>query len=410
MAPPAGQRSINAFFKAPAIATSVVRKPARADPPETEEAETESVPGADDVAEEASRGGADWHLGGERRPVATYGRRRRGDARRAGAALSKDDAGADDAPSTSARSDPVDAKRARSEVATTLRDGSSRANSRAAAPGMKQLFLDLGQKNFGHRKCPECGLLYAVGEPEDERTHAKFHAEATGRAAGSSAGQPSRGPGQSPNRIMGVPCPKTWRDAAAWTCANDPSGRFVAHIGPDDHRARWGKAIALAEHVGDELGAERGWVLGEDAERRGTAAFVYVLKDRIVGALFAEPLRRAYRTIPDDGGETGPGESSGGESPAKKTTGSRPVTHYGGKVLRRRANPTRAVMGIRAAWVHPAHRRRGIATSLLRVARERLVPGYSCDASETAWTQPTEDGAALAAATCGLGDGTFLVY
>ena len=140
MAPPAGQRSINAFFKAPAIATSVVRKPARADPPETEEAETESVPGADDVAEEASASrGADWHLGGERRPVATYGRRRRGEARRAGAAPSKDD----DAPSTSARSDPVDAKRARSEVATTLRDGSSRANSRPAAPGMKQLFLDL---------------------------------------------------------------------------------------------------------------------------------------------------------------------------------------------------------------------------------------------------------------------------
>ena len=415
MAPPAGQRSINAFFKAPAIATSVVRKPARADPPETEEAETESVPGADDVAEEASASrGADWHLGGERRPVATYGRRRRGDARRAGAALSKDDAaGADDAPSTSgARSDPVDAKRARTEVATTLRDGSSRANSRAAAPGMKQLFLDLGQKNFGHRKCPECGLLYAVGEPEDERTHAKFHAEATGRAAGSSAGGPSRGvigakSGQSPsNRTIGVPCPKTWRDAAAWTCANDPSGRFVARIGPDDHRARRGKAIELAEYVGEELGAERGWVLGEDAERRGTVAFAYVLRDRIVGALFAEPLRRAYRTIPDDGGETG----ETGESPAKKTTGSRPVTHYGGKVLRRRDVPTRAVMGIRAAWVHPTHRRRGIATLLLRVARERLVPGYACDASETAWTQPTEDGRALAAATCGLGDGTFLVY
>ena len=70
MAPPAGQRSINAFFKAPAIATSVFRKPARADPPETEEVETESVPDrADVVAEEASRGGADWHLGGERRPV-----------------------------------------------------------------------------------------------------------------------------------------------------------------------------------------------------------------------------------------------------------------------------------------------------------------------------------------------------
>ena len=408
MAPPAGQRSINAFFKAPAIATSVIRKPARADRSETAEAETERVPDrADVVAEEASRGGADWHLGGERRPVATYGRRRRGEARRAGAAPSKDDGGqADDAPSTSgARSDPVDAKRARTEVATTLRDGSSRANSRAAAPGMKQLFLDLGQKNFGHRKCPECGLLYAVGEPEDERTHAKFHAEATGRVlSGGSAGGSSQSPG-----CVGVPCPKTWRDAAAWTCEHDPSGRFVAHIGPDDHRARWGKATELAEFVGDELGAPNGWVLGEDAKTRGTRAFAYVLRDRIVGAVFAEPLRRAYRTVPDDGGETGVEPRVGGDD-GPTNDGSRPVTHYGGKILRRRDVPTRAVMGVRAAWVHPAHRRRGIATRLLRVARERLVPGYACDAREVAWTQPTEDGRALAAATCGLGDGTFLVY
>ena len=405
MAPPAGQRSINAFFKAPAIATSVIRKPARADPPETAEAETERVPDrADVVAEEASRGGADWHLGGERRPVATYGRRRRGEARRTGAAPSKDD----DAPSTSARSDPVDAKRARSEVATTLRDGSSRANSRAAAPGMKQLFLDLGQKNFGHRKCPECGMLYAVGEPEDERTHAKFHAEATGRAAAATGS--SQSPGRSPG-CVGVPCPKTWRDAAAWTCEHDPSGRFVAHIGPDDHRARWGKATELAEFVGDELGAPNGWVLGEDAKTRGTRAFAYVLRDRIVGAVFAEPLRRAYRTVPDDGGETGGEPRVGGdENGEQNLPGSRPVTHYGGKILRRRDVPTRAVMGVRAAWVHPAHRRRGIATRLLRVARERLVPGYACDAREVAWTQPTEDGRALAAATCGLVDGTFLVY
>jgi len=27
----------------------------------------------------------------------------------------------------------------------------------------KQLFLDFGQKNFGHRTCPECGMLYSPG-------------------------------------------------------------------------------------------------------------------------------------------------------------------------------------------------------------------------------------------------------
>ena len=163
--------------------------------------------------------------------------------------------------------DPVDAKRARTEVATTLRDGSSRANSRAAAPGMKQLFLDLGQKNFGHRKCPECGLLYAVGEPEDERTHAKFHAEATGRVlSGGSAGGSSQSPG-----CVGVPCPKTWRDAAAMTLEHETSGRFVDHIRHDDHRARWGKATELLGLSATELGPCGGGSRGRrgDARHRG---------------------------------------------------------------------------------------------------------------------------------------------
>ena len=86
------------------------------------------------------------------------------------------------------------------------------------------------------------------------------------------------------------------------------------------------------------------------------------------------------------------------------------ASHYGRDTLRRSEVATRAVMGVRAAWVHPAHRRKGTGTRLLTCAREFLVPGFTCDAREVGWTQPTEDGRALASATCGLGDGTFLVY
>jgi hypothetical protein len=40
---------------------------------------------------------------------------------------------------------------------------------------LRQVYLDLGQSNFGHTKCPVCGLLYTVGEPSDEKTHKQFH-------------------------------------------------------------------------------------------------------------------------------------------------------------------------------------------------------------------------------------------
>ena len=125
----------------------------------------------------------------------------------------KDGSRDEDAPSTSGGDPGGEPKRARSEI--PMRDGSSKANAQAAPPtGMKQLFLDLGQKNFGHCKCPTCGLLYAKGEPEDERTHAKFHAEFT---AQSSAGHHTRTSGLSsgsslgPDGLTGAPymtCPK----------------------------------------------------------------------------------------------------------------------------------------------------------------------------------------------------------
>ena len=366
MAPAAGQRSINAFFKAPAIATSVVLKPAAGVP--AEDAESKGVAeSADPLVEDPSTngGGADWQLGGcPRRPVATYKRRRRVDGGKGGGISKdgvKDGSRDEDAPSTSGGDPGGDAKRARSEI--PMSDGSSKANAQAAPPaGMKQLFLDLGQKNFGHCKCSTCGLLYAKGEPEDERTHAKFHAEFT---AQSSAGHHARTSGLSSGSSLGpdgltgapyMPCPKTWRDTAVWICADDPD-RFVVSIGADDHRMRWGKVVTLAKSVETELGAMEGWVLRE-VNARGTRAFVYVVKDVIIGALFAEPTRWAYRTLADDQTDAEDRRVKTDASPRTDNASRREVevvvpsaridrvgvtaSHYGRDTLRRSEVATRA--------------------------------------------------------------------
>ncbi|CAB4030578.1 Hypothetical predicted protein, partial [Paramuricea clavata] len=39
----------------------------------------------------------------------------------------------------------------------------------------EQMFLDLGQKNFGHITCPTCNMVYTSAQPEDEAYHVKFH-------------------------------------------------------------------------------------------------------------------------------------------------------------------------------------------------------------------------------------------
>lgn len=41
--------------------------------------------------------------------------------------------------------------------------------------GSKQLQIDAGQKKFGAKECPKCGMIFSQGEAEDEREHRKFH-------------------------------------------------------------------------------------------------------------------------------------------------------------------------------------------------------------------------------------------
>lgn len=41
--------------------------------------------------------------------------------------------------------------------------------------GNDQYQIDAGQKNFGEKQCPECGILYQQGDPDDEIQHNEYH-------------------------------------------------------------------------------------------------------------------------------------------------------------------------------------------------------------------------------------------
>ena len=38
-----------------------------------------------------------------------------------------------------------------------------------------QYQLDAGQKRFGATQCPECNVVYQVGDAEDENAHLNYH-------------------------------------------------------------------------------------------------------------------------------------------------------------------------------------------------------------------------------------------
>lgn len=38
-----------------------------------------------------------------------------------------------------------------------------------------QYQLDAGQKRFGATQCPECNVVYQLGDPEDENAHLNYH-------------------------------------------------------------------------------------------------------------------------------------------------------------------------------------------------------------------------------------------
>jgi hypothetical protein len=62
--------------------------------------------------------------------------------------------------------------------------------------------------------------------------------------------------------------------------------------------------------------------------------------------------------------------------------------------------PAGAMLGVKVIWVSPAHRKQHIARELLDCARRCLVFGTVIPVSSVAFSQPTEDGFALAVSYC----------
>jgi hypothetical protein len=94
-------------------------------------------------------------------------------------------------------------------------------------------------------------------------------------------------------------------------------------------------------------------------------------------------------------------QGSGGPAAAATSAAAPPAAGASRLLAVDRTRPVRAAVGVRMAWVSAEHRRRGVASKLLDAARSNMVPCYVAPRAQVAFTQPTEAGAALAAAYVG---------
>ncbi|KAG4183840.1 hypothetical protein ERO13_A09G134500v2 [Gossypium hirsutum] len=150
--------------------------------------------------------------------------------------------------------------------------------------------------------------------------------------------------------------------------------------------------------------------------------YLFISSQRIAGCLVAEPIKEAFEVLSYPVGErqdgaiakrrSNPSKLQFGEIVLEREVIKRAPSevlhenHTGAILCKKEA--VHAVCGIRAIWVTPSNRRKGIATQLLEAVRKSFSNGYVTEKSLLAFSQPSSDGQALASNY--IGTRSFLVY
>ncbi|KAL9288763.1 Protein CHROMOSOME TRANSMISSION FIDELITY 7 [Arabidopsis thaliana] len=276
-------------------------------------------------------------------------------------------------------------------IEKTLKKGSSSVpKNHKKKRNYTQFHLELGQSDFLLRHCAECGAKYAPGDELDEKNHQSFHKD----------------------YMYGLPF-KGWQNGKAFTSPLFIKNRIVM-VSENDSPAHRNKVQEVVKMMEVELGED--WILHQHCK-----VYLFISSQRISGCLVAEPIKEAFKLIasPDD------------ERQLQKESSSSPSTsiQFGNIVLQRevskrcRTSDDRldngvivceeeakpAVCGIRAIWVSPSNRRKGIATWLLDTTRESFCNnGCMLEKSQLAFSQPSSIGRSFGSKY--FGTCSFLLY
>ncbi|KAL3226729.1 hypothetical protein MRX96_024792 [Rhipicephalus microplus] len=185
-----------------------------------------------------------------------------------------------------------------------------------------QLIIDAGQKKFGHTTCGTCGMVYTIGDVEDEKLHAQHH--------------------RSYLSIMKFPGWKNQREVGIY-----PDGKVIM-VSPNDPKCMLNKMNEIQRVVDRELGI----LVDRTAPPRAPQMyFVFVSYTKnVLGFLSAQEIKQGYRVIPNDDGNMG-------------------------NSIYAETEPVPAVCGVSRIWTAPFYRRKegGIEECL-----SQRVKSYSC--------------------------------
>lgn len=196
----------------------------------------------------------------------------------------------------------------------------------------EQYCLDFGQKNIDPIRCATCGMLYVVGEESDEKQHAKYHAEFD----------------EGVKWSVKLEKPRKYFD----------DGSRIVAISPTEQKPTLDAVNKLLKMSDGDMSA------GDDVlklvSRDNTIFLIYVTaSNHIVGYICAERIKEAHNLIDFN-------------------------------ASRLESEPVRADCGILYLWVHPAYRRKKIATHLTDVARANIKKEGVVYRSRVAVCDPTE--------------------
>lgn len=195
-----------------------------------------------------------------------------------------------------------------------------------------QMYLDFGQSSFGKRKkCEICGMVYVVGQKDDESSHDQFCKEYT----------------------QGVSFPKWKRERVVSSCSNER----IVEIRPTDP-----SCFRLKEQeVKTIIDAEMGFVDTSKNDDNHTI-FLFISCKKIIGYCSVEVISSAYELR---------NFSERDKIPIKRKS---------------------VMLGIRQIWCHRNHRKEKIASKLVTIAREKMVYGCFIPIENIAFSSPTSDG------------------
>ena len=243
-----------------------------------------------------------------------------------------------------------------------LARAASGESQQAPSRPLSQMFLDLGQKSFGASKqCTLCGMLFVIGDVDDEKRHQSFCSKtALGPTLASAKGFS--------------------------TLATFDEGRDVV-IAVKGGQKRWHQPTAvdaILKVVQAELGSEL------DFASEAESVLLYLRGKSVLGCLVIEGVHPSKLVTLS---ATKTSTEAVVSTDDKENMHVRSQADEGG-----RPKPNNVALGIKLVWVLGSSRRQGVAGRLIDTSRRTFEFGRIVNRDHVAFSQPTTDGLAMALA------------